>query len=130
MLFDDFFLFHEVLEHFHIQEESPVFIGEKGLYVLFMFIGGGYLFVFRKIILSTRYIFLLLAFMFLGGMVLVDAVFPSYVYRTFGQWFYLIEDGLKWMGIVFWFSYYSNTSYSFLRANLKNQEHKASNQPG
>lgn len=107
LMFDDLFLFHENLasEYFGINEK-----------VIFIFLGGYvflYLISFRKIILKTNIFYLFLALSFLAISVLIDSVFEPYLSR-FGHWEYFIEDGFKWLGIVFWCSYFVETCFKFV----------------
>jgi hypothetical protein len=113
LLFDDLFLFHEYLS------ESNFWLGEKKLYLILAIITFAYLFVFKRIILETRYIFLLLAFGFFGGSLFVDAIIADYLESFLGTWMYFIEDGLKWLGIACWLSYFVYTSHQLFVSRLK-----------
>jgi hypothetical protein len=113
LLFDDLFLFHEYLS------ESDFWLGEKKLYLILAIIAFVYLFVFKQIILKTRYIFLLLAFGFFGASLFVDAILADYLESFLGSWMYFVEDGFKWLGITFWLNYFVYTSHQLFISCLK-----------
>ena len=107
LLIDDFFLFHEEL--------APKYIGISQNMVL-MLIGiavAAYLAWFRRIILRTRYEFMLIAVGFLAISVIVDAVLGPWL-LPLGEWTSLIEDGAKLLGITSWLSYYITAAYRLL----------------
>ncbi|MGB5854351.1 MAG: hypothetical protein WBH20_03670 [Oceanisphaera sp.] len=107
LLFDDLFLFHEVL--------GPQYVGinEKIIFVLLAVAVAVYLLVYRNIILQTRFIILLLALGFLSTSVLIDTVLGNLITQS-GDWQFFIEDGAKWLGIACWCGYYVQASYQVL----------------
>ncbi len=107
LMLDDFFLFHEVLAKRYLGLDEKVIFVFLGIAVF------AYLVSFRKIILQTNVIVLLLALVFLSVSVAADAIFEPWL-SWLGQWEYFIEDGAKWLGIVFWCSYYVETSFQFV----------------
>ena len=76
-----------------------------------------YAVAFRRIILRTNFGILLLALMFLAICVAIDAFFETWLLQL-DDWEYFIEDGLKWLGITCWCSYYAHTSYQLLVASF------------
>lgn len=100
---DDTFLFHEEVlpGYFHVPE-FVVYIG----YVVMV---AGYLAYFIRRILMTDYIFLLIALVFLGLSAAADQFLPFSNRETF------FEDGLKFMGIVFWLAYFALVAAMVLR---------------
>ncbi len=112
LLFDDFFQFHEDIS-------SSIGLNQKVTYILLATAVITYLIYFKKILLQTNIIpfFIALAFLFLS--VFIDTI----VYKVFGSqlgdWLYFIEDGAKWIGIVFWCYYFYNTSYQFILKNIR-----------
>ncbi|MEO0739614.1 MAG: hypothetical protein AAFZ35_22710 [Cyanobacteria bacterium J06649_12] len=72
-----------------------------------------YLAWFRRIILRTRYEFMLIAVGFLAISVIVDAVLGPWL-LPLGEWTSLIEDGAKLLGITSWLSYYITAAYRLL----------------
>ncbi len=110
LLFDDFFMFHEVMARWCFG------LNEKVIFVLLGIAVFIYIVSFRKVILQTNFIILLLAVAFLSLSVIVDAIFEPWLSRL-GDWEYLIEDGAKWLGIVFWCSYYIDSSFQFVKEN-------------
>lgn len=108
LLFDDLFQFHEVL--------APAFLGlsEKVLYALVALAALAYVAAFRKLILQTDLALLVLALVFLGGTLVIDAALQEWLLGRLGPWEYLLEDGAKWLGIAFWCGYCIHTSSQLL----------------
>jgi len=95
---DDAFLIHETVmpSYFHIPE--------KGVYLGYLIFSAGYLVYFFRRILSTDYLLLTTALLFLGLSIFIDKAFPFTDIETF------IEDGFKFLGIVFWLAYFSRVA--------------------
>jgi hypothetical protein len=106
LLFDDFFQFHEDLAYRYLGLDEKVVYAVLGLAVF------GYLIAFRRVILRTEYVFLLLAIGFLLSSVVIDAILQPWMWRL-GHWEFFFEDGAKWLGIACWCSYYVQTGYQF-----------------
>src|SRR5690606_6340162 len=86
LLLDGFFMMHEYI--FHTLQL---------LFYAIYFIGIiWYCYYFIKLIFKTEFIILGLAFVFLGGSVFVDVIFPNVGFQ------YFVEDGLKFLGISTW----------------------------
>ena len=109
LLLDDAFLLHERFS-------------ESALFPLLAVAVLTYLFWFRRNILSTKYGYLVAAIGFLGLSLGIDVVRGHfYDFAVLQQqvdwdsWEHLCEDGPKWMGIVFWCSYFVHTSYALLQ---------------
>ena len=98
LLIDDLFLFHEELAQRYLGLSENAIIFALGAFV------SAYLVSFRKTILKTNYPLLIIALGFLASSVLVDVVFGRWMWRL-GHWTYLVEDGLKWLGISYWCGY-------------------------
>lgn len=99
LMLDDFFLLHEHM--------FPRYLGvnEKLVYLGYMGVVLAWLVVFRKQILKTDYLLLLLALGLFALSVFVDAI----QYRLeplIGNWRMLLEDGGKFLGIVGWLGYF------------------------
>lgn len=107
LLLDDLFQIHE----FFGKKEDIIYIVLSGA-VLF------YLFCFRKIIMETNYHLLLGAVGLLGFSVLCDAILSPW-FSWLGHWFFIFEDGAKWLGIVSWLSYFVDTSYHALEGSIE-----------
>lgn len=107
LMFDDLFQFHEDLS-------GLIGLNQKVIYVLLGTAVITYLIYFRKILLQTNIIPFLIGLTFLGLSILADTV----VYKVFGSqlgdWLYFIEDGAKWIGVVFWCYYFLSTSYQLI----------------
>lgn len=115
LLFDDLFMFHEDLaqRYFHIPQN-----------VVFVVLGIGataYVVAFRRVILQTPFGHLALAVGFLGISIAIDAVFERRLLEALGHWEFLIEEGIKWVGLAYWCSYYVHTSHHLLVTGLNVQ---------
>lgn len=95
LAFDDMFLFHEMAEY-----KLPQ-VGEKTVYLVYGLMALVYVIGFRKAILSSEYVPLLLAFVFLGLSVTVDTFQASWT----SPWRIFFEDGFKLLGIANWSGY-------------------------
>lgn len=107
LMFDDLFQFHENLS-------GLIGLNQKVIYVLLATAVITYLIYFRKILLQTNIIPFLIALAFLGLSVLADTVVYKIFGSQLGDWLYFIEDGAKWIGIVFWCYYFFSTSYQLI----------------
>jgi len=103
---DDAFLLHE--------QVFPIYLGVPAIvvYLVYSTLAGGYFIYFGKRILSTDYLLLVLAFLFLGLSLLVDGLLSRSDVQTF------IEDSLKFAGIVFLWAYYTRTTTTAVGAAL------------
>ncbi len=101
MLFDDFFLFHEIIypRFFHIRSGT--------VYIIYGVMGIIYLIVFRKHILASNFLVLFLAFLFFFISVVFDELRERWL---FNPYWIVCEDGFKLLGIVSWLTYYLLTS--------------------
>jgi hypothetical protein len=108
LLFDDLFSFHENL--------APKYLGfsEISIYISVFLIVLFYIRINRKIILETQFSLLIIALFFLGISIFTDVFWKIITNAKSIDWFYLIEDGTKWLGIVGWFSYYLQSSMHVL----------------
>lgn len=96
---DDLFMLHENIypRLFHINEEFILLT-----YCLLVISGA---IRFRKTIVQTEYLILLVGLGFLGLSLIVDG-FQDSIEEVIGQWRILFEDGFKLLGIVGWFGYF------------------------
>ena len=90
---DDAFLFHEAML-------PALGIPEKMVCISYLLFTIAYLVTFRKKILKTDYIFLLMAFFFFG----ISMVFDNFSIPVRG--IMLFEDGSKLVGIICWLAYF------------------------
>lgn len=90
---DDLFLLHEEFFPQLGIPEKAVLAG-YGAFVL------GYLIGFRRVILTTDYVLLGVAFAFFGASVALDLLNPAGINP------YLLEDSTKLVGIVAWLAYF------------------------
>ena len=95
MLCDDLFLFHESIA-------PKLFLSEKLVYVCYFAIVSFGITRFRKVILQTEWIILCLAFVFFFLSLIFD-IFDSSLNIPI---IFILEDGLKFLGIASWSSYF------------------------
>jgi hypothetical protein len=107
-LLDDLFLLHEEVFPYYLN------IPEKLVFVGYGMIISLYLVKFRKIILKTEFLFLILAFGFLGLSVIIDLL-PIATRLLGNQGEFLLEDGFKLMGIISWFTYFARVGVAQLK---------------
>lgn len=110
LMFDDAFLFHESLASTYFGLDEKIIILTLAVMVF------TYLVMFRDVILTTNYSILVMALGFLSFSVVVDIVLGSR-FLHLGEWEFFVEDGLKWLGIASWCSYYTHTSYCAIKQN-------------
>jgi hypothetical protein len=92
---DDLFQIHESLAPDYLGVPEGAVYGLLGLSVM------AYLVSFRSLLLNRRGLILLVSLALLAASVVVDSVLEPWLWRL-GHWTYLVEDGLKWMGIAAW----------------------------
>ena len=106
LMLDDFFLLHEGFSNLFSVSENLVFLS----YVAVLVAG---LVRFRRLIRHTDYLLLLLALMFFALAILVG--FVRYEIQSYiGETRILIEAGLKLLGIVGWFGYFTRLTFKRL----------------
>ena len=102
LLLDDLYMVHEVL--------APDYLGmpEKAVYLVYAVAASFLLIRYRDVIRATDFRLLVLAFFFLGASVGIDVLDSR-------GWFpidnpYLLEDGAKITGVIFWLAYFTQTA--------------------
>ncbi|MDO1448087.1 hypothetical protein Q0590_17570 [Rhodocytophaga aerolata] len=115
LLLDDLFMLHEELFPNVLQ------IPEKAILASYFILIAAYLVNFGKIILKTRFLFLLLAFGLFGISVIADILNAL-------PFHFLIEDGSKFLGIVSWAIYFTTNSMKSIKSASisQNKERAAS----
>jgi len=110
---DDLFQFHDLVGwlYFRVQE-NPILI-TLAVVVL------AYIIKFRHFIMRGNFLIFLLALGFFSASATVDHFQNGKTLSFLGEWRIFFEDGFKWIGIVFWCSYYALTCYQILCCNLK-----------
>lgn len=115
LMFDDLFQFHEDLS-------DTIGLNQKIIYVFLGLAMVSFLYYFKDILLQTQ----LLPFGIALGCLGISVVTDTVVYKLFGDqlgpWLYLIEDGSKWIGIVFWSYYFFYTSYRFIKNQFRDND--------
>lgn len=115
---DDFFMFHEWV----VSTYLPV--AEDVLLALYPPIMLALVVIFRREILATRFPALMLAFGCLGASALIDVigterfVQAGIPLRVVWHLAYVVEDGLKLVGLIAWLHYFGLTSFDALRRAL------------
>ena len=119
LLLDDAFLIHENLAKRYLGLSERAVFSFLVIAVIF------YAVSFRRIILRTDCGLLFLALIFLATGVAIDefSFVESWLLLHSGDWEYFIEDGLKWLGITCWCSYYAHTSYRLLIKSFGSTDH-------
>lgn len=112
LLFDDFFMLHEELI------PNYLFIPEVWVYVIYILLALAWLTYFREQLLQGEYKILGIAIFFLGLSVIADLILPQDK-----EMVYLIEEGLKFYGIITWLIYFARDSVFRLRKNLPLSPH-------
>lgn len=88
------------------------------MYLLFL----GFLLIrYRYKILGTPYLALISSLGFLGLSMIVDIILTELPHYQ-----YLIEDGFKFLGILGWFYYFTQTSYSCIIYSIKKNKESQS----
>jgi hypothetical protein len=101
LMFDDLFMLHEEVYHdyFHIRQ--------RYVYIAYFMMILIYLLSFRKTILNSEYMPLVVAFILFGVSILVDGITDRITDIPFHH---LFEDGPKFLGIAGWLGYFGNFS--------------------
>jgi hypothetical protein len=109
LLADDLFLIHDVIfpEYLKIDEKLFYLIYGASVIALFAY--------YYKVMLKTDYILFILAFCSFGSSALTDII--DALGFDVSQ-LYLFEDGLKFLGIIAWFAYFTRTSYKYTRQQI------------
>jgi hypothetical protein len=107
LLVDDFFLFHDDVLPNYLGLPQEAFFAFYGLSTLL------FLLYFRKRILSSDFMPLLFAFLFLGLSMTVDTFIDFFPKLNFSG-LYILEDMFKFLGIILWLMYFSRLTLSAL----------------
>lgn len=106
LMFDDLYLLHEEVFPDHLRVPQKLVIATYGGLVLV------FLFRFRKMILETDFLLLVIAFGFFACSVFVDLFVTPEEFQVFGiPGRDLVEDGFKFFGIATWGFYFVRTSF-------------------
>jgi hypothetical protein len=116
LLLDDFFMFHDYLAGGFLPFPEEVF------YVLYfgwmvLFFAG-----FARTILRTRYLILAVALLCLGLAIGIDHYQERLIVVLGSQVEYLAEEGIKFLGVTGWFSYFVITCVETLRSFFQPRE--------
>lgn len=95
---DDLFQFHEHLAPTYLRIPEKAVLAALGLLVI------AWLMRFRAEIMRSHAALLGLALGLLASSALLDTLLERQATRL-GQWSFLLEDGLKWLGICAWLSF-------------------------
>lgn len=111
LMLDDFFLLHEKV--FNVYFGVPEKITYLGYFGLILWVAVA----FRKCILKTEYLILLIAFGFFGLSIFTDTI-QGRIESVIGSWRILFEDGFKLFGIVSWLGYFYRCTFMRIKNNL------------
>jgi hypothetical protein len=105
LMCDDFFLLHDVIfpEYLHINENF--------LYVFYGFSFVALMYFFRRILLNSDYVLLILSVGFLGISVFVDVIIVMGFDNRYSMVF---EDMAKFMGLFSWSCYFLRTGWKIV----------------
>ncbi|NQZ96715.1 MAG: hypothetical protein HRU01_09415 [Myxococcales bacterium] len=105
--FDDAFLLHERV--------FPTYLGlpQKGVYAVYIGMITAFLVGFMPSILKTDYVILAASLVFMALSVGMDEFLVYSRFETF------VEDSCKFVGIVFWLTYFAWTSSRLIRRSLQ-----------
>ncbi len=106
LLLDDSFMLHDVIFPEYLNINEKVFFSFYSLSVIALF------YFYYKEILNSDYVLLILAFVLLGASALTDMALRFGITIPYS---YAIEDGSKFLGIIAWFSYFTRTSYNYIK---------------
>lgn len=95
---DDAFQIHENLA------PTYLLIPEKGVYLGLCFTTAAFFWSVRWQILRAAVPLFVTSLGLLAGSVFLD-ILPDAWTKAMGDWFYFVEDGLKWLGIAAWCTY-------------------------
>ena len=111
LLLDDLFMFHEIIYPRYFGVSEKIVFSFYGMMMFF------YLVKFRKLLIETEFIFLLLVVFFFSLSILVDLFLPESLFPKFlHPWYLLFEDGPKFLGIVSWFGYQYSVCFQELQS--------------
>lgn len=114
LLIDDLFILHEEIFPIYLCiSQKFILLGNMGLTLVGIV-------VFRKSILATEYLILLIALGFLRLSVFVD-VFDHEIDALIGGWRYLFEDSFKFLGIVTWLGHFWRTFFTSIKGLSQTQ---------
>ncbi|RJQ48052.1 MAG: hypothetical protein C4534_00245 [Gaiellales bacterium] len=102
MMLDDLFLFHDVILREYLG------VAELVTYPLYFAAVAAFFYVFRRRVLDSEYVILILTAMFFLATMLLDLLVDNQLIP--GE--YLFEDGFKFLGIVGWLTYFGRTGFS------------------
>lgn len=107
LLVDDLFMVHEWLAQTYLG------VGERAFFALEASAVGLFLVTFRRRVLESNVLLLVVAFAFFGLSLAVDTM-P----HDWSRWHFLLEDGLKLFGIVTWSGYLGLTAERLLAETI------------
>jgi len=108
---DDLFLIHEDLLHRYFGS----WIYGKLLYICYALFSAWFLIRFRRIIIHSEFLMLLLAYLFFAAALMID-IFDE---RWLSPWRIFFEDGFKLLGIVSWGGYLIRLCFRAIQGRFK-----------
>jgi len=101
-MFDDLFQIHDWFF------PSVLHLHEGIVYLIHLILAVIFLTVFRKYILETHYLILLLAFLFFGAAISIDLLSKTLGFLNW-NWRHFFEDGFEFLGSISWLYYFLYT---------------------
>lgn len=101
LMLDDLFMFHESIAPWYLSIPEKMVLAVYGLYAV------GCFYHFRRTIMVSDTKFLILSIVTLGMSIVIDQISSRYYIP--GE--YLLEDGLKFIGIASWLAYFLKFSF-------------------
>ncbi len=105
LLFDDFFLLHEIIF------PNIFAINEKIVFLIYGCLILCWIVAFKECILKTEFLILIIALCFFGLSMFID-MFQNHIQSFIGNSRILFEDGFKLLGITSWLGYFSRCCFS------------------
>ncbi|MBI5475797.1 MAG: hypothetical protein HY964_03565 [Ignavibacteriales bacterium] len=111
LLLDDFFMFHEIIYPRYLHIDSDV------AYAIYALMGIAFLIKFREILLESDFIFFIMALGFFALSIFFDELRESIL---ISDYYIIAEDGTKFVGIIYWMTYFMITGKKYILLNNKN----------
>ena len=112
---DDFFMMHDLILPYYLGIPEELSLGAGALFVLTWF------YVFRDMYGANRPRLFLVAVFCLVASVASDQLEPI-LKPAIGEWRFLLEDGIKWLGLAAWLLWHFAFSVNLIRQHLRQRK--------
>lgn len=106
LLCSDAFMIHEFMMHYYLGQTEETMFAFIGLCTLI------WLAVFHRAILEVGPVLLVAALGLFATSIVVDSL--ANTLRFLGDWYYLAEEGPKWIGIVMWSGFHIESALTYI----------------